>query len=546
MEADSNSQFKIRRWAFLPSAPVLSVSLALAAGLALRLWMLKKYFLVNGDSLIYGEMGKNLLLHGQYALTGVGGRMDPTLIRLPGYPFFLALCFRGFGMENYASAAWVQIALELAGCLLLADFAGRVAPVALRCGVDGHGSGFSRGAAHATLWLASLCPFTAIYAAEPMPEALTLFMIALALWSAARFRERTAWGTALCFTFAVTYAALLRPDGALVAVALAPALLVVLLSTDSGCPTTDPGCPTLAASLFLRLGWDCTLPHKASCPILATFFCRKGGKSQRLTSPLARMALVCTLLALAPFTAWTLRNWQVFHVFQPLAPRYANDPGQETYPGWQRWVKTWSLDFVSTYDVYWEVPGAPLDLNKLPSRAFDSPAQYEETAALAADYNDRDGAKDIVPDVDARFGKLADERIAAHPLRYYLWLPLGRVADMWLRPRVENMDIDLDWWVYEHHRAETRFSWAWAGLNALYLLLGLAGLCLRPRFWLWIVAYLLLRSALLMTVEAPEARYTLEYFPMLFVLGGIAVCAGFTGLGKIRILPWKEHVNSRT
>jgi hypothetical protein len=241
------------------------------------------------------------------------------------------------------------------------------------------------------------------------------------------------------------------------------------------------------------------------------------------------MALVCTLLTLAPFTAWTLRNWQVFHVFQPLAPRYANDPGQETYPGWQRWVKTWSLDFVSTYDVYWEVPGAPLDLAKLPSRAFDSPAQYEKTAALAADYNDRDNAKDIVQEVDARFGQLADERIAAHPLRYYLWLPLGRVADMWMRPRVENMDIDLDWWVYAHHNAETRFSWAYAGLNALYLLLALAGLCLRPRFWPWMVTYMLLRCALLMTVEAPEARYTLECFPMLFALGGIAVYAGFTG-----------------
>jgi hypothetical protein len=36
-------------------------------------------------------------------------------------------------------------------------------------------------------------------------------------------------------------------------------------------------------------------------------------------------------------------------------------------------------------------------------------------------------------------------------------------------------------------------------------------------------AYIVLRSALLLTVEAPEARYTLECFPMLFVLGGIAV-----------------------
>ena len=569
MEADATSQSRTRRRALIPSALDLSASLALAAGLALRLWMLKKYFLVNGDSLIYGDMGKNLILHGQYALTGVGGRMNPTLIRLPGYPLFLALCFRGFGMENYASAAWVQIALELAGCLLLADFAGRIAPIVLRGGGFGGGAGFNRGAAHATLWLAALCPFTAIYAAAPMPEALTLFMIALALWSAARFRERPVCGTALCFTFAVTYAALLRPDGALVAVALAPALFIILLRTDSGCPT-------LAASLLLRLGWDTSNPGpahvhpeqaaersesriseaKQAAEILDSE--GDGGfnprvmpiKTMRALAPdcrrgLARIVLVCTLLALAPFTAWTLRNWQVFHVFQPLAPRYANDPGQQTYPGWQRWVKTWSLDFVSTYDVYWEVPGAPLDLAKLPSRAFDSPAQYEETAALAADYNDRDNAKDIVPDVDARFGKLADERIAAHPLRYYLWLPLGRVADMGLRPRVENMDIDLDWWVYAHHNAETRFSWAYAGLNALYLLLALAGLGLRPRFWPWMVAYIVLRCALLMTVEAPEARYTLECFPMLFALGGIAVCAGFTGRGITRILPRRAHKNSR-
>jgi len=36
-----------------------------------------------------------------------------------------------------------------------------------------------------------------------------------------------------------------------------------------------------------------------------------------------------------------------------------------------------------------------------------------------------------------------------------------------------------------------------------------------------------LRSALLLTVEAPEARYTLECFPMLFVLGGAAIASIF-------------------
>jgi len=177
------------------------------------------------------------------------------------------------------------------------------------------------------------------------------------------------------------------------------------------------------------------------------------------------------------------------------------------------------------------VPAGPLEMSKLPGRAFDSPAEYAETAALAADYNSHGYA--ITPEMDARFARLADERMAAHPLRSYVWLPLGRLADMTLRPRVENLPIDLDWWVYAHHRAETRFSWAYAGLNAVYLLLGLGGVWLCARgdtpgtwartIWPWMAAYMAMRSALLLTVEAPEARYTLEFFPMLFALGGIAL-----------------------
>jgi hypothetical protein len=455
-----------------PLRRTLPAWLALAAGLALRLWMLKNFFHVDVDELVYGGLAKNLLLHGQYALNGANGQLYPTLIRLPGYPLFLALCFRLFGMENYASAAWVQIGLELAGCLLLADFAGRIAPITQRSGAGGR-----RRVALATLWLAALCPFTAIYAAEPLTEALSLFTVALALWSASRFQEQPAWPSALWFTFAVSFAALLRPDGALVGVALAPALAICL--------------------------WK-----------------RKSAGAVAAKKPV-RMAVVCVLLALLPFAAWSWRNGRVFHVFEPLAPRYANDPGEDIHAGWIRWVRTWCLDFVSTYDIYWKVPEGPLDLTKLPSRAFDSPQQYAEIVRLAQDYG-RNG-QEISPQLDARFEQLAERRIAAHPLRYYLWLPLGRLADMWLRPRVENLPINLDWWVYAHHRAETVFSWGYAGLNALYLLLALAGLWMRPRLWPGMLAYLLLRSALLATIEAPEARYTLECFPILFALGGVAL-----------------------
>jgi hypothetical protein len=175
-------------------------------------------------------------------------------------------------------------------------------------------------------------------------------------------------------------------------------------------------------------------------------------------------------------------------------------------------------------------PPNPLDLNKLPSRAFDSPAQRDETAAIAAAYDDN--GQDLSPELDRRFAQLAEERVKAHPLRYYLWLPLGRMADMWLRPRVENLNIDFDWWVYSHHYAETRFSWAYAALNALYLLLAFVGLCFRPRYWPWMLLYFMLRSALLTTIEAPEARYTLECFPMVFALAGIGLYGSYRKIGS--------------
>jgi hypothetical protein len=499
MEADSASQSEnaTRRTGRL--APALQMALALASGLLLRLWMVKKYFQVDDDSLIYGGIAKHLLQQGGYLATRPSGEVLPTLIRLPGYPFFLALCFRLFGMENYASAVWVQIALELAGCLLLADCARRIAPIGLGCG-----------AAITTLWLAALCPFTANYAVQPLTEAPTLFAIALSLWSVVRFRERPGWTMALCFTSAVSFAALLRPDGALVALALAPALVIALRRREG-----KPGVEEESIDERRRL----------SIPSILRVL--QSGWDARLL----RMAVICALLALTPFAFWSVRNWEVFHALQPLAPRYANDPDQQTYPGWQRWVKSWSLDFVSTFDVYWAVPGEPLDLTKIPGRAFDSPGQLEVTSSLAYDYNVKDQAKDIVPEVDARFGQLAKVRIQANPLRYYLWLPLGRLADMWLRPRTESFYDDLDWWAYARHPQETLISWAFVGVNLLYLLMAAFGLRLRPRFlWLPMAIYMLLRSALLLTIEAPEARYTLECFPMLFVLGGIGF---YEGLSKI-------------
>jgi Dolichyl-phosphate-mannose-protein mannosyltransferase len=430
------------------------VALVLAAGAALRLWFIHAYPEVEGDPLIYGDIAKNWMLHGIYGMTH-GTAIHPTLIRLPGYPLFLILCFRLFGVEHYHAVMFAQVAIDLATCLLVAALARRL---------------WSPRAGCWALGLAALCPFTANYAATPLTETLELFSIALAFYAFDRFLSSPRWPWALTMALAWSYAALLRPDGALLAVAL--------------------------------------------CPALVFYGSRRWG-----AVPMMRWALLCGLLSILPFIPWTLRNERTFHVFQPLAPRYAVDPGESTDPGFQRWTKTVCVDFACTWDVYWNANSDVIDLTDLPSRAFDSPQQYIETRDIIAAYN---RTTTITPQLDARFAALAAQRIRDHPFRYYVDLPLARLADMGLRPRTATLWIELRWWQYDRHPAETEFAFAYAALNLAYLIAALVGFLKRPRLSGVILAFVLLRCALLLTLEAPEPRYTLEFFPPLIVLAAVA------------------------
>jgi len=67
----------------------------------------------KGDPLIYGDIAKNWMLHGVYSLSS-GSQINPTLIRLPGYPFFSSSCFRLFGMEHTHAVMFAQVAIDLA------------------------------------------------------------------------------------------------------------------------------------------------------------------------------------------------------------------------------------------------------------------------------------------------------------------------------------------------------------------------------------------------------------------------------------------------
>jgi 4-amino-4-deoxy-L-arabinose transferase-like glycosyltransferase len=435
--------------------PWLFVALALAAGAVLRLWFIHAYPEVAGDTFLYGDIAKNWMLHGVYGFSSATA-IHPTLIRLPGYPLFLILCFRLFGMEHYNAVMFFQTALDLVSCLLIAALARRI---------------WSARAGWWALWLAVLCPFTANYAAAPLTETPEVFCTALALYALARFLAEPRWTWAAAMTFAWSYAALLRPDGALLAVAL---------------------CPAIVFYGYRRWGWV----------------------------PMTRWAVACGALSVLPFVLWTARNQRTFHVFQPLAPRYAVDPGDDPNLGFNRWTRTVCVDLACTSDIYWNADSDVIAFANLPSRSFDSPAQQQQTRELIDGYN---RTTTLTPAIDAAFGSIADERIHAHPLRYYVGLPLARLADMAFRPRTEMLWIELRWWQFEHHEAETVFAYGYAALNFVYFVLALVGFLKRPPLRGAMLLFILLRCALLTTIPAPEPRYTLEFFPMLIALAAVAL-----------------------
>jgi len=429
------------------------------AAFALRLFFYVRFPHVTGDSLIYGDIAKNWLCRGIYGLSRVEGP-QPTWIRLPGYPAFLAACFALFGSEHYHAVLLVQIVVDIACCFFIADLARRTV---------------SKRASRLAFLLAALCPFTANYAVAPLAETLSIFFVAVALDCAvaaftASDEGHISWTEWTWCGLAVSAGIMLRPDGGILLVAIGLFLLWRMWQR-----------PEERARLF----W-------AGALVLA--------------------------ISIAPLVPWTLRNWRDFHRFEPLAPRYANDPDEFVPEGFDKWMRTWIGEYVSTEDAYWEVPGDHVDLGLLPSRAFDSAEQREKTEAIFRDY---DKILIVNPELDARFGELANERIRAHPLRYYAGLPLMRIVDMWLRPRTEMLPVTSRWWEYWNDRHDFMVALVWGALNLLFLFAAVMGVVRgpRPRYLALMLLFVLLRSALLGSLENPEPRYTLECYPVVFVLG---------------------------
>jgi hypothetical protein len=182
---------------------------------------------------------------------------------------------------------------------------------------------------------------------------------------------------------------------------------------------------------------------------------------------------------------------------------------------------------VDTADVFWNVGEDTIDPDSLPERAFDSARQRELTLQLIGEYNEH---KSISLELDNRFAALASERIRAHPLRYYLLAPCMRVADMMLRPRTLEFSLAVDWWDWKDHPGQSAMALLLGLVNLAYVLPCCFAFARGQVPWPWLLGgYLLMRFALLGTMENPEPRYTVECFPVL-ILG----CAAAFGRSRTR------------
>ena len=424
------------------------------AALALRLVFFWKFRFIAGDSLVYGDIAKNWLQHGVYAL-----RQDsvlvPTLIRLPGYPLFLVAVWSVFGVEHYTAVIVVQILLDLGTCFVVAALA-----------LESTGER----AARIAFALCALCIFFANYDVTPLTEPLAIFFAALALLGAvkgmARLREPRWAGWWVVCGLGTGASVILRPDGG------------ILLA---------------AIGLYLFL-WLMVV-----------------GDARRVVAA----GLLVAALGLAPLVPWTIRNHRAFGVFQPLAPRFANDPNEFAPTGYYRWSRTWIVDYISVEDISWHVPGEAVNPDLLPARAFDSDVQRAMTRGLFNVYNQ---THKITPELDAQFRALADQRIATNPLRYYVWVPLLRAADLWLRPRNEALPLNSRWWEFREDPKDSAIGCALGAVNLALLVLAVVGAVRgHVRFAGTMLVWIVLRTAFLSSVESPEPRYVLECYPAVMV-----------------------------
>jgi hypothetical protein len=479
----------------------LNPFVALAAGACLRLFFVLKYPANSGDTVLYEQIATNWLKHHVYAMD-VAGAVTPVDLRMPGYPAFLAIVYAITGRTGESARLWVmlgQIAVDLLGCLVIARLAELLA-----CAAEGVPP--NKRVRSVALWLAVLSPFTANYTAVPLTEVFA------ALWT----------GLGCC----VLVLALRRVEQ--------PGFLL----KGSHLPVRKSVEYTaVGAGLIVGMG---TL-FRPETPLLIVAAAVVFGKLFFSSQSLKRWVMVCLAIALGcgmVLSPWALRNMVTLGEVQFLAPKDSNLPGELVPRGFMAWEKTWLFRVRDCYLVPWKLNGEAINVEDIPARAFDTTEEKQRVAEILEEYNND---LTLTAEEDAAFGQIARERNARHPLRTYLWIPAARAATIWFTPRIELLPVSGHVFPLKQMReddpVDQEVTILFFALNLVYIGLGVWG---GMRLWrsnaaarpavAFLVLFIVIRTAFLTTLEAPEPRYVLVCFPALIALGA----RGFVGRSEAR------------
>ena len=459
--------------------------LAVIVGLALRLAFVHWFPTMTDDSATYLQLASNWVDHHVYGLSQ-NGQVVPTDLRTPGYPAFLAgvtLLVR----RSIQAILLSQAVLDVFTCILTAALASALA----RAGARRH-------VWIIALWLAATCPFLASYSAVVLTEVVVTFLAtaALACFALGLRQEPMQSGIRIG-----------KPWNLHMALALFGAFFTGVATL------VRPEMPLLVAVAVLVYGFRAWRAQGARKAIL--------------------LAAAMSGAFLLPLLPWAARNAISLHKLQFLAPRYATFPGEYPPVGYYAWTGTWLERYRDVYFTVWAIGEDRADVNDLPASAFDSPEEKARIADLIAQYDDSPEL-DISPEMDRQYAEIARERTRRNPLRTYVRVPFERALTIWFTPRTELLPIDGKFWPlrqqWEDSHADVLVTGGFAVLGYLYVALAIGGVwlawCTRSKTGaagtlaeanLWgialLLAYFLVRTAFLTTVEAPEPRYVVSCYP---------------------------------
>ncbi|MGC1292112.1 MAG: glycosyltransferase family 39 protein [Candidatus Acidiferrales bacterium] len=453
----------------------LEVTCAVLVAFALRLYFIWQFpFYDAGDTPIYQELAHNWLAHGTYGVK-IFGYLSAVDMRTPGYPAFLVAIYSVFG-ESARAVMIAQAAVDVLTCMVVAAMAAVLAPKTSRARV-----------ALVALWLAAICPFTATYTAVVLTETLATFLTALALLVLVEaFRDER-----------------LGSAPGLASGEMAPGMRWLLGGIVVGFGTlVRPEAPLILAGV---------------AAVLVFLWWRPANWRK-----LVRAGILMAVGLMLPLLPWAARNWRVLHKVQFLAPRYTELPGEFTPHGFFSWEKTWLWRFRDVFLVSWNLNGAKIYLQDLPASAFDSPAERTRVAELLDQYNE---TKEMSPELDRQFAEIARERMERRPLRTCVKVPFLRALSMWFTPRVEMLPLSGKFWPigywWEDSPSQYCYSMTLFVMGIAYGVMALGGAwrCRKDPAAMMLVAFIVIRTAFLTTIETPEPRYVLECFPAVFALG---------------------------